>query len=176
MWYIVQVGAGNEAHMKEILNDFLPEGLISHVFYPLYESSYRKGGIRQTVTKVLFPGYLFLDMGHSGEPERLEELEERLKGITECHRLLTTGKVCTPVSPKEQAFLAEHIDQRHVMTMSKGYMVGREVTITEGAFAGYQGPLKYVDRHNRYGVMTVRLGEREVDIRFGLEIVEKQSA
>lgn len=170
MWYILQVETGSEAHMKEFLEDFLPQGLVCHAFYLLYESSYKKGGIRRVITKILFPGYLFL------ETERIEELEKCLKGVTELHHLLTTGKVCTPVSVQEQDFLTEHIDQRHVMTMSKGYMVGREVTITEGAFAGYQGSLKYVDRHNRYGVMSVKLGDRDVDMRFGLEIVGKESA
>lgn len=175
MWYIVQVGAGNEARMKELLEDFLPQGLISHVFYPLYESSYKKGGTRRTVTRVLFPGYLFLDVEHSRTAERLEELEERLSGLTQFHHLLTTGKVCTPVSIQEQDFLAKHTDAGYVVAMSRGYMAGREVTITEGAFAGYHGQLKYVDRHNRYGVMAVRLGERDVDMRFGLEIIWKES-
>lgn len=173
MWYVLQVETGSEANMKEILEDFLPEGLISGVFYPLYESCYKKDGIRRIVTKVLFPGYLFLEMAQDG---KIEELEKRLKGITEYHSLLTTGKVCTPVSPMEQAFLTEHTNSQHVMAMSRGYMVGRKVTITEGAFAGYCGELKYVDRHNRYGVMTVRLGERDVDMQFGLEIVRKESA
>lgn len=173
MWYILQVEAGREAYMKEMLEDFLPEGLISCVFYPLYESSYKKGGVRQIVTKVLFPGYLFMEIEHT---KMVEELEEHLKRITEYHFLLTTGKVCAPVSSKEQAFLTEHTNSQHVMTMSRGYMIDREVVITEGAFAGYCGELKYVDRHNRYGVMTVRLGERDVDMQFGLELVRKESA
>lgn len=173
MWYVLQVETGSEAHMKEILENFLPKGLISDAFYPLYESCYKKSGIHRIVTKVLFPGYLFLETAQNG---KIEELEERLKVITEYHSLLTTGKVCTPVSPGEQAFLTEHTNSQHVMVMSRGYMVGREVTITEGAFAGYCGELKYVDRHNRYGVMTIRLGERDVDMRFGLEIVTKESA
>lgn len=173
MWYVVQVGAGKEAHMKEILEDFLSPGLIRHVFYPLYESSYKKDGMRRIITRPLFPGYLFLEIDQTG---RLAELEEQLKGIIEFHHLLITGKVCTPISVQEQSFLTEHTDQRYVMTMSRGYMTGREVTITEGAFAGYHGKLKYVDRHNRYGVMVVRLGERELDMRFGLEIVGKESA
>lgn len=170
MWYILQVGTGREAHMKESLEHFLPKGVISHVFYPLYESSYRKGGIRQIVTKVLFPGYLFLDTEH------IEELEEHLKGLTEFHHLLTTGKLCTPVSPAERDFLTKHTDSHYVMVLSRGYMIGRKVMITEGAFSGYQGELKYVDRHNRYGVMKVQLGEQDVDMRFGLEIVKKERA
>ena len=62
------------------------------------------------------------------------------------------------------------------MVLSRGDMIGQKVMITEGAFAGYQGELKYVDRHNRYGVMKVQLGEQDVDMRFGLEIVKKESA
>lgn len=176
MWYVLQVGAGNEAHMKELLESYLSQGFISQVFCPMYESSYKKGGIRRTVTRVLFPGYLFLEVSLCGGAEGARELEKSLSGITEFHRLLSTGKACIPVSEAEQLFLTEHTDQRHVMTMSRGYMVGCEVTITEGAFAGYQGQLKYVDRHNRYAVMSVKMGERYIDMQFGLEIVGKESA
>ncbi|MCM1118309.1 MAG: hypothetical protein NC543_03015 [bacterium] len=186
MWYVLQVKTGSEAHMKDILERFLPDGLVSDVFYPLYEDSYKQGGVRSVVTRLLFPGYLFLDT------QRIDEVEKYLERITEQHSLLPSsgklssgsaslgngfpGKVCTAVSSKEQEFLTSHTDHRHVMTMSLGYMTGREVVITEGAFAGYCGELEYVDRHNRYGVMRVRLGERDVNIRFGLEIVRKERA
>ena len=170
MWYIVQVAAGSEAHMKETLERFLQKSRgasqVKEVFFPLYESSYKKGGVRRTVTRVLFPGYLFLDVEQ-------DDIRQRLKGITEFHHLLMTGEACIPVRREEQTFLVEHTDSGHVMRMSRGYMVGREVIITEGALASYRGELKYVDRHNQYGVMAVRLGEREVDMRFGLEIVRK---
>lgn len=179
MWYVMQVGAGKEEHMKELLEDFLPQGLISHIFYLLYESSYKKGGVRRIVKRPLFPGYLFLESGQSEaldgpkQPESLKELEKYLKRITEFHYLLSTGKVCTPVSAQAQEFLTKHTGQGYVMAMSRGYMTGRQVTVTDGAFAGYRGELKYVDRHNQYGVMEVRLGEEKVDMQFGLEIVEK---
>lgn len=167
MWYILQVATGSEAHMKETLKQFLGKELLKEVFYPMYESSYKKGGVRQIVTRVLFPGYLFLDT------EEIGRLEERLKDLTEFQHLLSVGKLCTPVGREEQDFLESHTTSGHTLCMSRGYMMGRKVMITEGAFASYCGPLKYVDRHNRYGVITVRLGERDIDMRFGLEIVEK---
>lgn len=170
MWYILQVATGSEARMKETLERFLGKELLNEVFYPLYESSYKKGGVRQIRTQVLFPGYLFLDT------DNVTGLEERLKDMTEFQHLLSTGKVCTPVGQEEKDFLEKHTTSGHTMCMSRGYMVGREVTITEGAFASYRGELKYVDRHNRYGVMTVRLGQRDVDMQFGLEIMGKESA
>lgn len=179
MWYVMQVGAGNEAHMKELLENFLPQELISHIFYPLYESSYKKGGRRRIVRRPLFPGYLFLESTQSEavdvpkQSENLKELEKYLKGITEFNHLLSAGKVCIPVSVQEQEFLTRHTDRGHVMVMSRGYMTGRQVTVTEGAFAGYRGELKYVDRHNQYGVMEVQLGEKKMDMQFGLEIAEK---
>lgn len=169
MWYILQVDTGREAHMKENLEQLMPQGLLNDVFFPMYESIYKKKGIRNLRTSVLFPGYLFLDV----DEDRVEELESSLKRLTQRHQLLTTGKVCSPVGGEERIFLLKHMNQYHILPMSRGSMNGREVRITEGAFAGYCGELKYVDRHNRYGVMTVKLGEQDVDMRFGLEIVEK---
>ena len=57
--------------------------------------------------------------------------------------------------------------------MSRGYKSGDEIRITEGPFAGYQGQLKAVDRHNRYGVISLKMFGRNVDMRFGLEVVGK---
>ena len=174
MWYILQVAAGSESCMKEKLENLLEKkhvkNLVREVFYLLYEYSYKKSGVRQICTRVLFPGYLFLDM----EEKSVRELEEYLENMTEFHYMLSTEKVCTPVSKEEQDFLEQHTSSGHTMRMSQGYMVGREVTITEGAFASYRGELKYVDRHNQYGVMSVQLGKRDVEMRFGLEIVWKE--
>ncbi len=81
MWYILQVTTGSEARMKEALERFVGKELLKEVFYPLYESSYKKGGVRHIRTRVLFPGYLFLDT------ENIKKLEERLEGMTEFEHL-----------------------------------------------------------------------------------------
>lgn len=169
MWYVLQVDTGREEYMKDKLEQLIPQSLLNDVFFPMYEFCYKKNGARNIRTGVLFPGYLFLDV----DENRVEELKNNLKRLTQRHQLLTIGKACSPVGKEERSFLLNHMNRYHVLTMSRGSMRGREVQITEGAFAGYCGELKYVDRHNRYGVMTVRLGEQDVDMRFGLEIVEK---
>ena len=169
MWYILQVDTGSEEYVKDKLEQLMPQGLLNDVFYPMCEYYYKKSGSRNLRTGILFPGYLFLDVNE----KRVEELKNSLKRLTQRQRLLTTGKDCSPVGVEERNFFLKHMNRYHVLTMSRGNMRGREVRITEGAFAGYCGELKYVDRHNRYGVMTIKLGEQDVDMRFGLEIMEK---
>ena len=167
MWYVLQVMSGREADLQELFSCCFDRELLQDCFYPTYEASFKRGGVRQVVKRRLFPGYLFL------VTEDIREVERRLKEIPEMTKVLKIGQEVIPLSPEEQAFLEGHLDQEHVLPMSRGYQVGDEICITEGAFAGFKGRLKAVDRHNRYGVINLKMFGRNVDMQFGLEVVGK---
>lgn len=167
MWYVLQVMSGREADLRELLFCCFDRELLQDCFYPTYEASFKRGGVRRVVQRRLFPGYLFL------VTEDIQAVEQRLKGIPEMTRVLKVGQEVIPLRAEEQAFLEQHLNGEHVLPMSRGYQAGDEICITEGAFAGYRGRLKAVDRHNRYGVIGLEMFGRNVDMQFGLEVVGK---
>lgn len=167
MWYVIQVITGKEEEILRLCKRRVSQELLTDCFCPKYETSFKKAGVRGLETKILFPGYLFLDT------ERIEEVYEALKNITELTKVLKTGEEFTPITSAEQAFIMKHGNAEHIFAMSVGYMEGDRVLITEGAFAGYKGTLVKVDRHNRYGVMEIDMFGRKTEMRFGLEIVSR---
>lgn len=167
MWYVLQVMSGREADLQELFFCCFDRELLQDCFYPTYEVFYKRGGVRQVVKRRLFPGYLFL------VTEDIREVERRLKEIPEMTKVLKIGQEVIPLTEAEQAFLEQHLNQEHVLPMSRGYQVGDEICITEGAFAGFKGRLKALDRHNRYGVISLKMFGRDVDMQFGLEVVGK---
>ena len=167
MWYVLQVMSGREADLQALFSCYFNHDLLQDCFCPTYEASYKKAGIRQVVQRRLFPGYLFL------VTEDIQEVEWQLKGIPDMTKILKVDREYIPLTEAEQIFLQKHLNSEHILPMSRGYQVGEEICITDGAFAGYQGRLKVVDRHNRYGVISLEMFGRNVDMRFGLEVVGK---
>lgn len=167
MWYAVQVYTGQEEKMLKLCDSHVASELSVQFFCPKYEASYKKKGVRTVVKRVLFPGYLFLDT------EQIEETYLKLKKFPEFTKILKMGEDYIPLTEEEKNFIKKHGNADYIFEMSRGYMEGDEIIITEGAFVGYEGKLKYVDRHNRYGAIEVEMFGRITEMKFGLEIVKK---
>lgn len=167
MWYAVQVYTGQEEKMLKLFETRVALEFSVQFFCPKYEASHKKKGIRTVVKRVLFPGYLFLDT------EQIEETCLQLKKFPEFAKILKMGEDYIPLTEEEKNFIKKHGNADYIFEMSRGYMEGDEIIITEGAFAGYEGRLKYVDRHNRYGVIEVEMFGRITEMKFGLEIVKR---
>lgn len=167
MWYAVQVYTGQEEKMLKLCETYVALNFSVQFFCPKYEASYKKKGIRTVVKRILFPGYLFLDT------EQIEEIYLQLKKFPEFTKILKMGEDYIPLTEEEKNFIKKHGNADYIFEMSRGYIEGDEIIITEGAFAGYEGRLKYVDRHNRYGVIEVEMFGRITEMKFGLEIVRR---
>lgn len=167
MWYAVQVYTGQEQKTLKICESYMENDSFVQFFCPKYEASYKRKGVRRVVRRVLFPGYIFLDT------EQIEEVYLQLKRFPEFTKVLTVGKECIPLTEPEKNFIKKHGNAEYIFEMSRGYIEGDEIIITEGAFAGYEGKLKHVDRHNRYGVIEVEMFGRITEMKFGLEIVKR---
>lgn len=170
MWYAMQVKTGTEELVCSLCKAWIPASDLEDCFYPKYEFVRKINGKRGIVTEPLFPGYLFLDV----EPERIMDVYSKLWHIPELTKLLKVGSSFVPITAEERAFIEDHSSD-HVFLMSKGYIEGDRVVIEEGAFATYSGKLEYIDRHNRFGVIKIKMFGRERFMKFGLEITKKIS-
>ncbi len=168
MWYAMQIMSGSEALVKQLCEATIDCRLLRRCFYPQYEVSRKIHGIRKIQTKILFPGYLFLDT------DDIEKVESLLWHIPKLTKVLKVGRICIPIENEEREFIEKHSDKNDVFRMSKGYMTGEFVQIEEGAFAGYYGKLLYIDRHNRYGIMQIKMLGKVFEMQFGLEILYKE--
>ena len=78
-----------------------------------------------------------------------------------------------PLKEEETELLAAMGSREHITAMSRGYIAGDRIIITEGPMKEMAGQIRFIDRHKRLAVVQMEMFGRKMDIRLGLEIVKK---
>jgi transcriptional antiterminator NusG len=168
MWYVVQVlnGAGEQKICDEC-RKAIPESIAPTLFVPMYICMRRYQGEWHREQKVLFPGYFFLD---TEEPEKVENALAVLSRMVQPVRV---GNAFVPIYEKEQGFLQDMMNSRHIVEMSVGNMVNGDFDIYQGPLQRKASYIRKVDRHKRTGEIEVSLLGQPRRVKVGLEIVQK---
>ncbi len=166
-WYDVQVLTGSEQAICRDLKEFLDRELYEHCFVPMAERQRRKEGKYVTLREPLFPGYLFIVSDY------IEDINAALWKIAKFKRILRTGTAFVPLHPEEVTAFCSLIDEAFNITMSKGFIVGQAITVTEGPLKGYEGWIKKIDRHKRTAYIELPFLGTGTRVRVPLEIVDK---
>lgn len=171
MWYVVWIRTGQEEKLKQMCETVIGrETVYKECFIPKTETVRRIRGELSKRENILFPGYLFFD---SADPAMLHE---RLKKIPEFTKLLGADGIPKPLYPHEEAFLRRLSDGERVIRISKGYMKGDELVVTDGPLKNYRGRLAHIDRHKREATLEVDfLGDKRT-VTVGLEVVKKEGS
>lgn len=167
-WYVIQVLTGSEHAICRDLKELLNQQLYEHCFVPMAERQRRKEGKYVTVREPLFPGYLFIVSDY------IEEINAALWKIAKFKRILRAGTAFVPLHPEEVEAFRCLTDEAFNITMSKGFIVGQAITVTEGPLKGYEGWIRKIDRHKRTAYIEVPFLGTKTRIRVPLEIVEKR--
>lgn len=98
--------------------------------------------------------------------------------LTDCFiprltKILGNGMEFIPLKKEEVEFLTAIGSEEHLTGMSKGYIAGDRIIITEGPMKEMAGQIRFIDRHKRLAVVQMEMFGRKMDIRLGLEIVKK---
>lgn len=166
-WYAVQVRTGKEQETVDLCRKIVRANILTESFIPRYERMKRYQGGWHKEQLPMFPGYIFL------VTERVEELFYRLKAVPELTKILGDGREFIPIKDEEKALLQQMGNEEHVTEMSVGYITGEQVVILSGSMKGMEGKIKKIDRHKRMAVLEVEMFGRWVDMKVGVEIVEK---
>ncbi len=167
-WYVIQTLKGYENDICNDINDFLDAKLYEYCFVPMSERHHRKGGKFTLVKEALFPGYLFIVSNN------IEEVAVALCKISKFKRILRTGESFSPLKVEEVKKFKLLTDENFNVTMSKGFIVGDDIIVTEGPLDGHEGMIKKIDRHKRMAYIDLPFLGREVRVRLPLEIVDKR--
>lgn len=166
-WYAVQVRTGKEQDTADLCRKIVANEILTESFIPRYERMKRYQGAWHKEQLPMFPGYIFL------VTERVEELFYKLKSVPELTKLLGDGSEFIPIRDEEKSLLQRLGDEKHVTEMSMGYLAGDQVVILSGPMKGLEGKIKKIDRHKRMAVIGVRMFGRLVDVKVGVEIMER---
>ena len=167
-WYVIQVLTGSELAICRDMKDLLDKDLYEHCFVPMAERQYRKEGKFITLRKPLFPGYLFI------VSDCIEGINGSLWKISKFKRILRADNAFVPMEPEEVKAFQSLADEDFNITMSKGFIAGDVITVTEGPLKGCEGQICKIDRHKRMASVELPFLGQQTRIRLPLEIVDKR--
>ncbi|MGI6227033.1 MAG: antiterminator LoaP, partial [Peptococcales bacterium] len=161
-WYVIQVITGSEQLICNNLIQIMDASLYHHCFVPMAETMHKKDGKYIKITKPLFPGYLFLIT------DKIEEAQANIWKIARFKRILRTGNSFVPLEEAEVDVFRSLTDEAFNVSLSKGFIVGDEITVTEGPLKGHEGRIKKIDRHKRMAIIQVPFIGKETNVRMPL--------
>ncbi len=175
MWYVVQVYTGAEENTRRQCECVLQRTPRERGRQPLadeccifyHEEKRKVRGTWKTLTKPLFPGYLFLSTEHP-----LEVFAE-LRHVVGLTNLLRSDEQILPLTQKEIDFLMRFAGDDRVVEMSEGIIEGEHIRVLSGPLVGWEGIIRKVDRHRRKAKIEVEMFGRKQEIEFVLEIAMK---
>lgn len=167
-WYVIQVMTGNEESICREIIQITNSELYDRCFVPMSELQHKVKGKYISIMKPLFPGYLFIISDH------IEEIQAALWKVAKFTRILRAGSTFVPLEKEEVENLRSLTDKAFNITLSKGFIEGNRIYITEGPLKDQEGLIRKIDRHKRMAIVEMPFLGKTTSVRVPLEIVEKK--
>jgi len=168
-WYVIQVLTGAEQNTCRTISQMVDPDILEQAFVPMAQIRKKSNGRFETVESPLFPGYLFVITPH------IEEVRAALWKVASFTRLLKAGTTPVPLEPEEVEAYRRLSDEGHCVSLSKGFILGDKITVTEGPLKNQEGLIKKIDRHKRIAWVEMPFLGKTTQIRVPLEIVDKRT-
>ncbi len=174
-WYIVQTYSGYENKVKTSLDQRVKTmdmgGKIFQVIIPTEEEIEIKDGQRKTVSRKLFPGYIFVQMVMSDDSWYVVRNTPAVTGFAGA----TADDRAKP-TPLADAEVDQILKQ---MTSDKprvnvGFQIGESVLVTDGPFSDMIGVVDSIDVEKGRVRVLVSMFGRETPVELDFLQVEKQ--
>lgn len=136
-----------------------------HAFVPRKVEHRSEKGVKSTVKKVLFPGYVFFQAEESWTPTLPMYYADYILRL-----LQTDGK--WPLKGDDEALARWLWKYDGLLDMSMAYQVGTRVVIQSGPLKELEGIITKVDRHNRNGMVSMDLFGRKTNVWLAFELVK----
>jgi transcriptional antiterminator RfaH len=148
-WYLVQVKP-NGYRLAE--RNLARQGFTC--FQPLARATERRGAQFKSVSRPLFPGYLFVAFDPARAPWR------KINSTAGVARLLSLGSVPREVPRGLVAELRARLDAGGHVVLSDNLSVGDRVEIQSGPFAGFLGEVARLAPEARAHLLVDLMGRR----------------
>lgn len=167
-WYVIQVMTSTESLMCENIRQIVDKEAYEHCFVPMAEMRKKINGRYETVARPLFPGYLFIIT------DSIEKVQASLWKVARFTRLLKAGTFAVPLYEEEVRAFRCFTDENYAVSLSKGFIIGDRIVITEGPLKNQEGLIKKIDRHKRIAMIEIPFLGQSTSVRVPLEIVDKK--
>ena len=170
-WYVVQVYAGYEEHVKTDILKCTEESDLRDFFGQVLVPSAKMKQFFEAGDdphdQQLFPGYLLIEM---------EAVPEAIRLVTKRPRVMRFlgGKDPMPLSSQEVERMQAQIRGEVAVSVKKHTLeIGKEIEIKEGPFAGFVGIVDKVDEENERLTVMVSIFGRMTPVEIGFTQIKK---
>lgn len=170
-WYVVQVYAGYEESVKADLLKRIEEKALQERFGEILVPSAKLKHLFEVVDfkdQQLFPGYILIEMEVAPETVRLVTSSSRVL------RFLGGQHEPVPLTQKEiDRVISQIKGEISVATEKNEFVVGSEIEISEGPFAGFVGIIDKVDKESERLTVMVSIFGRMTPVELGFDQVKR---
>ena len=155
MIYVLQVQTGKETTVRKLLEQ---QGVIAYV--PRERIEIRKGGLWSKMIKLLFPGYVFVDIDFDAE------MFHKINPISGVIRFLGLP---TPLPQREADLILWLANGGEIIEPSPLTVDGDKITC-EGFLTGHEDDIKHLNARQKKASVEVRFGGKVHRANIGVEI------
>jgi transcriptional antiterminator NusG len=151
--------------------------LIHRVIVPTVEEIEVHGGVRRTVSRKIFPGYVLVDMQtlieNDPESSRSWFVVRNTPGVTGF--VAGNAQKPTPLSRREvERFLGVQEEEEKAKPRFKpDWEVGEQVRVVTGPFADFNGVIEDINVDQQKIVVLVNIFGRDTPVELGFEDIQK---
>ena len=145
-------------------------------FVPMFDARFKKAGVVLSEKRRWIPGYVFLESEISGLEFYLQ-IKPYISRTENALKLLRYGNghmdSSFELQETDRAFLDKLLNKEYCVEMSRGYIKGTSIIVTEGPMVGFEGLIKKVNRHKMLATIEASIFGDMREITVGLEIISK---
>ncbi len=181
-WFVVHTLSGRENRVRDTIER---ECALENDDFPIYEAfmatekvSEVKQGKKRTITKKLFPGYIWVRMDlYDVETGKLNEnawyFIRNIQGII---GFVGSNDKPVPLSETEVADIMNMVNSEEAATRPKiEYEIGEIVRIRDGAFENFEGNIEEIDQERGKLKLMVSIFGRSTPVELEFWQVERES-
>jgi transcription termination/antitermination protein NusG len=165
-WYVVHTYSGYEnkvkANIEKTIENRKLQDQILEVSVPLQDVIEMKNGVKKTVQKKLFPGYVLLNMEMNDDTWYVVRNTRGVTGFV--------GPGSKPVPLTEQEMRSMGIQNDEIIME---YEVGDTVEVISGVWENTAGVIKHINTHKQIVTISVDMFGRETPVEISFTDVKK---
>ncbi|MBO4782900.1 MAG: transcription termination/antitermination protein NusG [Lachnospiraceae bacterium] len=166
-WYVVHTYSGYEnkvkANIEKTIENRGLQDQILEVSVPLQNVVEIKNGVRKSVQKKLFPGYVLLNMVMNDDTWYVVRNTRGVTGFV--------GPGSKPVPLTEAEMKAMGVADEEIML---DFEVGDTVTVMSGAWENYQGIVRSINESKQTVTISIDVFGRETPVEIGFTDVRSE--
>jgi transcription termination/antitermination protein NusG len=181
-WFVIHTLSGRENRVRDTIER---ESGLKDDDFPVYEAfiatekiSEVKQGKKRTITRKLFPGYIWVRMDlYDVETRKLnEDAWYFIRNIQGIIGFVGSNDKPVPLSEQEVADVMNIADGEDVATRPKiEYEIGEVVRIRDGAFENFEGNVEEIDQERGKLKLMVSIFGRSTPVELEFWQVERES-